>query len=161
MNISFDSLFLKKNDLNIYKFKIFYQKLLNQLQLNNNKIIEIMNNKNNQELNINLYKAIFDKDEEIKILKIKLNRFPFELNENEKLLTVIFTTYDEIFYYSIICKNTERFNAIENKLYDVYSDYSNPENNFVFNGRKINKVKTLEQNGIKNNSIIILNKIKK
>ena len=161
MNISFDSLFLKKNDLNIYKFKIFYQKLLSQLQLNNNKIIEMMNNKNNQELNINLYKAIFDKDEEIKILKIKLNRFPFELNENEKLLTVIFTTYDEIFYYSIICKNTERFNAIENKLYDVYSDYSNPENNFVFNGRKINKVKTLEQNGIKNNSIIILNKIKK
>ena len=112
---------------------------------------------NNQEINNNLYKAIFDKDEEIKILKIKLNRFPFELNENEKLLTVIFTTYDEIFYYSIICKNTERFNTIENKLYDSYSEYSNPENYFIFNGRKINKVKTLEENGIKNNSIIILN----
>ena len=122
------------------------------------------NNKNikdNLEISNNLYKSIIDKDEEIKLLQTKLSRFPFELNENEKLLSVIFTTYDESLYYSIICKNTERFNTIENKLYDVYSDYSNPENTFVFNGREINKVKTLEQNGIKNNSIIILNKIKK
>ena len=131
--------------------------------MKNNKNIkdiqEISNNLNKN--NESLYKTIIDKVEQIKLLQIKLSRFPFELNEDEKLLTVIFTTYDEIFYYSIICKNTQRCNTIENKLYDVYSDYSNPENTFVFNGRKINKVKTLEQNGIKNNSIIILNKIKK
>ena len=110
-------------------------------------------NKNNE----SLYKIIIDKDEEIKILRTKLNRFPFKLNEGEKLITVIFTTYDESLYYSIICKNTERFSTIENKLYDSYSEYSNPGNYFIFNGRKINKVKTLEENGIKNNSIIILN----
>ena len=72
-------------------------------------------------------------------------------------MTVIFTTYDENLYYSIICKNTEKFSIIENKLYDSYSQYSNSENYFIFNGRKINKDNTLEENDIKNNSIIILN----
>ena len=109
-------------------------------------------NKNNE----SLYKIIIDKDEEIKILRAKLSRFPFELNEDERLMTIIFKTYDESLYYSIICKNTERFNIIENKLYDVYSEYSNQENFLIFNGKKINKVNTLEQNGIKNNSIITL-----
>ena len=119
---------------------------------NKNEIL----NKNKELLN----ESIIEKDEEIKILRTKLNRFPFKLNEGEKLMTVIFTTYDENLYYSIICKNTERFSTIENKLYDSYSEYSNPENYFIFNGRKINKVKTLEENGIKNNSIIILKCIK-
>ena len=127
----------------------------------NNLEKELKKEKNKNEiLNKNkesLYKEIDKKDEEIKILTTNLSRFPFKLNEGEKLITVIFTTYDESLYYSIICKNTERFSTIENKLYDSYSEYYNPENDFIFNGRKINKVKTLEENGIKNNSIIILN----
>jgi len=141
----------EKNKNKILEKNIF--KLKRELEYIQDKIL----NKNKE----SLYKTIIDKEEEIKILQTKLSRFPFELNKNEKLMTIIFTTYDENFYYSVICKNTERFNIIENKLYDVYSDYSNPENYFFVNGRKINKVKTLEQNGIKNNSIIIINKMKK
>jgi len=130
----------------------------------NNLEKELKEEKNKNEIYFknkeSLYKEINEKDEEIKILRTKLNRFPFKLSEGEKLMTVIFTTYDENLYYSIICKNTERFSTIENKLYDSYSEYSNHENYFIFNGRKINKIKTLEENGIKNNSIIILKCIK-
>jgi len=140
-----------------YKNEILEQKLFKlkselDESMKNNKDI-----KDYQEINNALKESLYKTNEEIKLLRTKLSRFPFELNEGEKLMSVIFTTYDENLYYSIICKNTERFSIIENKLYEAYSEYSNPENNFIFNGKKINKVKTLEENGIKNNSIIILN----
>ena len=149
-----------KNEKDKYEIKL--NKEINELKEKiNNLEKELKKEKNKNEiLNKNkesLYKEIDKKDEEIKILTTNLSRFPFKLNEGEKLITVIFTTYDESLYYSIICKNNERFSTIENKFYDSYSEYYNSENYFIFNGRKIDKVKTLEENGIKNNSIIILN----
>ena len=100
---------------------------------------------------------ILEKDNEIKILKSKLSRFPFELNEDEILMSIIFTSSDQNFYHSIICKNTEKFNTLENKLYDMYSEYSESGNYFLVNGREIKKAETLEQNKINNNDIIVLN----
>ena len=72
-------------------------------------------------------------------------------------MSVIFTTSDQKFLYSTICKNTDRFNSLENKLYDTYSEFGDTENYFVVNGNKIAKTKTLESNNIKNNDVIILN----
>jgi len=71
-------------------------------------------------------------------------------------MSIIFTTLDQKFYYSIICKNTDKFNIIENKLYDAYSEYSETNNFFIVGGITINKVKTLEENKIKNSDIILL-----
>jgi len=127
-------------------------------EMNKNKDLEQsikMKNININELN----EIIVKKEKKINILEEKLSRFPFELNEEEKLMSIIFTTLDQKFYYSIICKNTDRFNTIENKLYEAFSEYSETENNFLFNGRKINKVKSLEDNKI--NDLIILMQIDK
>ena len=118
--------------------------------------LEKRNDINDKEL---LYNSILEKDKEIKILKTKLSRFPFELNEGEKIMSVIFTSSEQTFYQSIICKNTERFNNVENRLYDIYQNYSESENYFIVRGRKINKSKNLDQNDIKNSDIIILNEI--
>ena len=41
-------------------------------------------------------------------------------------------------------------------LYDKYPKYIESENYFLMNGNKINKHKTLEQNKIKNNDILIV-----
>jgi len=113
-----------------------------------------------KDININeLNKIIVEKEKKMSILEKKLSRFPFELKEEEKLMTVIFTTMDQKFYYSIICKNTDIFNTIENKLYDAFSEYSETENYFLLKGNKINKVKTLEYNKIQNNDLIILKEI--
>ena len=101
----------------------------------------------------------FEKDKEIKDLKLKLSKFPFELNENENLMSIIFTTVDQKFYHSIICKNSEKFNYIENRLYEHYPDYQENENYFTVNGTKIIKSRSLEENKIHNNDIIILNTI--
>ena len=55
----------------------------------------------------------------------------------------------------IIIKNTEHFSKIEQILYEknnnMEADYY-----FLVNGNKINRMKTLEENKIKNNDILTL-----
>ena len=86
------------------------------------------------------------------------SRFPFELLENEKLMTIIIISGDQKVHYSIICKNTQKFTEIEHKLYQRYNEYLESENYFLANGKKINKYKSLEENNIKNSDIITLYK---
>lgn len=106
------------------------------------------------------YETVLDKDREIKELKSKLARYPFILNDGEKLLSVIFTSNDQVIHRSVICKNNELFVNVENRLYDDgYTQYKDSETFFTFNGLKINKNKTLEENNIKNSDVIILNVI--
>ena len=48
--------------------------------------------------------TLIEKDKEIKELKLKLSRYPFELLEDEKLMSIILTSADEKINYSMICK---------------------------------------------------------
>ena len=88
-----------------------------------------------------------------------ISNYPIKLLEGEKLLSVIFVSADQKVHYSSICKNTDKFNIIENNLYEAYPEYKKSENHFFVNGNKINKYKSLDFNKIKNNDIIILKKI--
>ena len=45
---------------------------------------------------------------------------------------------------------------IEKELYEQYPEYRNENNYFIHKGNKIDKSKTLDENKIKNNSIITL-----
>ena len=102
--------------------------------------------------------AILERDKEIKELKKKLSRYPFELNEDEELMSVNFTSGDQkIQNYSILCKNTDIFNTLEKKLYQDYKEYYETENYFTVNGNKIHKLKSLRENNIHNNNVIMLN----
>ena len=126
-----------------------YESLINELL-----------NKSNKDLNVNeLMQGILKKDKEIEILKQKLSRFPFELSEGEELYSLIFTSGDQKIHHSIICKNTSKFSFIESQLYDEYPDYSETNNLFTVCGNKINRNKSLKDNKIKNNDIIVLNVI--
>ena len=102
------------------------------------------------------YKALLEKDKEIKAFKEKMKRFPFELNENEKLTSIIFTNSTQEFHYSMICKNTDIFSALEAKLYKKFPQYGETSNYFFANGNKVISHKTLEENNIKDSNIIIL-----
>ena len=129
------------------------KKLREETQKNEELKKRIDSNNNLNDLN----KIILDKEKKINILEEKLSRFPFDLNENEKLMSLVFTSSDQKFIFPVFCKNTDRFNSLENKLYDAYPDYGETENYFIVNGNKIIKSKTLEYNKIKNNDIIVLN----
>ena len=153
----------EKNKNKILEEKIL--KLENEKKDINNKYNDIkikfeIENKNRNELKNDSKESlqlILEKDKEIKELKTELSRFPFKLKEGEKLISIIFTSIDQKIHYPLICKNTDKFNTIENELYEVYPEYSETENFFTFNGNKIIKSKNLEYNKIKNGSIIILN----
>ena len=101
--------------------------------------------------------TIIEKDKKIRELELKISRFPFILEEGEVLMSIIFISSDQNLHYSIICKNTDEFYKIESQIYKKYPEYTENENFFILNGKKINRYKTLEQNGVKNNDIIILN----
>ena len=109
----------------------------------------------------NLGKILLEKENKIKELQEKLSRFPFELKKGEELMTVNFKSLDQkIQNYSIICKKSDIFSKLEEKLYkDNYGSFD--VNNFIVNGLKIDKSKSLEENKIHNNDIIIISKYDK
>ena len=169
---------IKEEKSNNQKLKdkiIELEKILNEEKVKNNKLEEKLKKLdeefkklNNLEKNLDnnidskesLMKIILEKDKEINELKIKLSRFPFELKEGEKLMTVNFISADQkVQHYSLICKNTDTFNVLEKKLYEDYKEFYETENYFTFNGKKIHKLKSLDENNIRNNDIIMLNVI--
>ena len=96
------------------------------------------------------------KNNEIKELK---SRIGFDLKEGEKLMPIIFISADQQIHYALICKNKDKFSRIEELLYEKYPEYKERENYFLHNGNKIKRFGTLKENGIFNNSIIIINSI--
>ena len=148
------------------KIKLLNEELSKEKNINNelkkkiknleNGKNDLVTNKNDNNKIIELYEELRIKDKEIHELKKLNSRYPVELLEGEKLISVIFNLTEQKIYYSIICKSTDTFSKIEKLLYDEYPGYKNLENNFFVNGNKINRYETLEENKIYNSDIITL-----
>ena len=136
---------LKNEDLEkkISKLQNINEYLEKELKIEREKSNNLYNRENtsNEDYNkiIKLYDEISKNQEEIKNLKGKLERFPFELCENEKIMSVIISTEDKNIQYSVIAKNTDKFLRIEEKFYDAFPEFGKVENSFYINGNKINK----------------------
>ena len=87
--------------------------------------------------------------------EIKLFRTYYKFSTDEKLISIEFIHSPDI-DYTIIAKNTDDFLNIEKELYKKFPNYKNSENQFLLNGNKINKYKTLKENNIKNNDIVTI-----
>ena len=126
----------------------------------NNLQLYMIQNKSLKINSIDDYKTlstqISEKDSKIKELKDKLNRYPFDLKEGEKLMTIQFYYAKYNFYYTMFCKNTDIFNNIEKKIYENKIDYYNPDNLYMTNGIIIDKYKSLKDNNINNNDQILI-----
>ena len=129
-----------------------------ELNLKIKKLENIIKNSKNKDKIIELMEKLELKEKEIKEIK---SRYPFELLKDEKLMSVIFQSQDQKFTCSFLCKNTDKFTKLESLLYEKYPEYleNEGEHYFIVNGGKINRYKSLEENGIHNSDIIILNKI--
>ena len=104
--------------------------------------------------------TIFNKNKELEklldeIKKIKSN-IPFEILPGEKIMSIIFKSDDQNILYSVLCKNTDKFERLENIIYDKYPEYKKYEKYFLFKGEKINEIKTLEENKINDGSILTI-----
>ena len=123
-----------------------------------NKINELNSKINNQidPNNSNNHNKMLELYEKIQILQEKLKRFPFILEKNEKLMSIIFSSVDQKIHFSIICKNTDTINKLEAELYREYPQFSETDNYFMCKGKVLNKFHTFESDKIKNGDVIIV-----
>ena len=141
----------KKNDI-LYEENSKLKKKIEvfKIKINNLNIPINPNNYNNSNKLNELYEKIAD-------LQEKLNRFPFILEKNEKLISIIFSSVSQNIHYSIVCKNTDDINKLERELYREYPQFSETDNYFMCKGKVINKFHTFESNHIKNGDVILVN----
>ena len=126
---------------------------MKELLIKSNDVKEKENNVNKR-----LKNELDLKNKEIKELEIKISRFPFELSEKEKMISIIMLTSDQNVVTSFICKNTDKFDSIEKKFYELYPEYQQKNTKFINKKNLINNDKSLEENKINNTDIIILKK---
>ena len=112
---------------------------------------------NNQDEIVRLYKKIEGLTEKIDELNEKLKRYPFSLEEGEKIMSIIFTSVNQKLNYSMICKNTDTINNLEGRLYKEYQKLAKANYYFICNGTVLNKFEKLEELKIKSGDIIVLN----
>ena len=71
-------------------------------------------------------------------------------------MSVRFVSINGNINFFIQCNADDKFYKLVEKLYLEYLDCRNPNNNFLFNGTKINENKTIAQNNIENEDTIML-----
>ena len=133
---------------------------IQKLSLENNNLkdkMKIHSTQNNQDEIVRLYIKIEGLTEKIDELNEKLKRYPFSLEEGEKIMTIVFTSVNQKINYSMICKNTDTINKLEEKLYEEYPKLSETNYYFICNGTMLNKFEKLEELKIKSGDIIVLN----
>ena len=73
-------------------------------------------------------------------------------------MSIIFTTTDRAFNYSIFCKKTDTIRIAKNKLYKENQEYLKDNIFFYCKGKVLEENKTFESMGIKNGDIIFIEK---
>ena len=99
-------------------------------------------------INVEKFNEII-KEKEEEILKLKLT-----IKEKENILPISIIDSEEKIYFSTICRNIDKFYQIENEFYE-----ENPElehkGYFKINNRVLDKQKSIEENEIHKNNLII------
>ena len=98
------------------------------------------------------------KDNEINELKRKIKNEEPKINFDD-VIWIYFQPIDNSFKEGIKCLKTNTFAEVEEMLYKKYNILRNTNNNFTANGTPVLRFKTIEENKIKDQDIIILYKI--
>ena len=142
-----------KNELN-RKLTLYKNKSLNQTAKINSMQTDIDNlkikNKQNYDKIINYLEEIKIKDDEIK----NLNHIAKEI-KRDKLITIIFTSAIQE-NNIVICHSNDIFSDIAEKLFQKYSSLIPDKVYFLYEGKVVEKNKSVLSNGIKDNSKILI-----
>ena len=127
------------------------ENIINEEKIENEKLINKIKFFENNSNNYSLSDRILELDKE-------LNKFKsYCLSPGQKLISIKFISTDQMINnYTIIAKNDDKFSKIEDILYEKYPNYKESDNYFILKGNKIKRNKTLEENNINDNDIIML-----
>ena len=151
-----------KKDINIKELKI-----INEDKEKINKLLELKNVINqkdeeikNLKIEINQIKdKNIKKDEEIRKLKQDLqeknNKDNTKMVDFNNIQIIEFKSKDEKLKKAIKCLSKEYFFEVENRLYKLFPEYKEMNNKFSLNGKPILRFKTIEENDIHDDDIIM------
>ena len=154
---------IKENSSNNQIFKKSTNMIINQKALLNDKISNENNNISNninlsqnesQSLNANSINDITSNNSSINLNKKEKN---ISVLKQEKIIVLKFISSDQCLNYSIVCKSTDKFNLVINRIFDIYPEYIEKKCFFMCNGNVINEYKDIQENKIKNGDTIIVN----
>ena len=66
------------------------------------------------------------------------------------MMCVNFISSDQNVHYAVPCAKNNTFAEIEEKLYQIYPQYRETNNNFLANGNQVLRFKTIAENKIGN-----------
>jgi len=114
---------------------------MNQIQLLQNELLKYQFNNTN---NINNF------------YNQSNNTINISLKPGEKIMGINFVSHGNqlVANYNIVCKNTDLFVRLEEKLNNDFPQLKNYQTVFEVNTRKIKRFKTLDENMIKSNDVI-------
>ena len=78
------------------------------------------------------------------------------MDNSEKKFVLLFRTSDQTINYSVNCDKSDIFSEVEEKLYFEFPELKKKNINFIVNGNIINRTSTLEENGIQNGNIVLI-----
>ena len=78
------------------------------------------------------------------------------INPGDKIIAVNFVSkgIQVIEHYNLICKKTDLFIKLEERLYKDFPKFKDYNTNFISNGKSVKRFKSIGDNNIKNNDVI-------
>ena len=154
-----DDKFLKINQLSNKITNL--EKVLDEKKL---KIDYLIDKNKNLEIKLKEENKCFEDNIPVLLGKIdKLNKEKDELKKKleEKWITIYFDSVDQkIKKYPIKCKNKDNFKSIKEKLYTAFPNFKKEKFiKFIVNGNEIDETKSLEENRIRDENVIIIHQV--
>ena len=78
------------------------------------------------------------------------------MDNSEKKFVLLFRTSDQTINYSLNCDKSDIFSEVEEKLYCEFPELKQKNISFIVNGNILNRTLTLEENGIQNGNIVLI-----
>ena len=119
------------------------------------KQIKGINNFNTSK--INKIVEIFDQCKELEF--VDLTKFRNENDTPKDIFAVIFQSNDQVYNYPVVCKKSDYFSTLEEKLYLEVPKLKEKKYCFLVNGNIVNTKETLDKNKIKSGDIILMHEI--
>ena len=153
------SMIMKDGNQNIYEFKC---KKTDELCSLKQKLFDKDKSLTNQKINFFINEKKIDISntiEQSNITNDTIITFKAEINNNpdNEDISVIIKSVNQDFKSSFICKKTDKFVALKQKLYEKNPKLNKKPIYFLNNGQAIDEEKTIEENKIKDSDILIYN----